>query len=404
MVKTPYQRRVIVLFIFLFASCPMTAANTSESVSCLGREPFIKISDEKIRDFYELHRETLFTTKTKVRVKAIITPTLEEANEAYRRAKAGEDFDELIAEYFVPYFDAHRKERHVGKGVDFPSVEPGNFWCGDRASGPLAGLKTGDISRPVPRFGKGKEYAILKVMAERRGKVLALEEVRDNIYSRFWDELADRKMLQEVTLGRNPWCGTCRAGHNVNGQLWHLARRYDEKGERGKAISACLLALHEVRVLSGPNEPTVNENGYYPEEQFLIDHGMDIMRYYIGSIDRVHAPDWLPWRLSNIKHEKVVPLFIRLVENRGRWCKSAAYGLGSIKAKAAIPALKDLLRDEHIRIVERHQGDKVSVYAQYHLREAARRALKLLGEDTEGVKIIIGKVYGDPLPKHYRSY
>ena len=402
MVKTPYQRRVIVLFIFLFASGPVMAANTSESVSCLGRGSFLNISDEKIRDFYERHRETLFTIKTKVWVKAIITPTLEEANEAYQRAKAGEDFDELIAEYFLLYFAAHRKERHVGKGVDLQWVEPGNFWRGDKASGPLAGLKIGDISRPVPRFGKGEEYAVLKVMAERRGKVLALEEVRDNIYSRFWDELADRKMLQEVTLGRNPWCGTCRAGHNVNGQLWSLAQRYYEQGQRGKAISACLLALREERMLAYGGGPTVNERGYYPEEQFLIDHGMDIMRYYIGSINRVHAPDWLPWRVSHIKHEKVVHLLIRLVENRGRWCGNAAHGLGSIKAKAAIPALKDMLRDEHIRIVEHHWGDKESVYAHYYLREAARRALRLMGEDTETVKIIIGKVLGDPLPKHYK--
>jgi hypothetical protein len=284
--------------------------------------------------------------------------------------------------------------------VNFQWVEAGNFWRGDGASGPLAGLRTGDISRPVPRFGKGKEYAVLKVVAERKGQVLALEEVRDNIYSRFWDELSDRKMLQEVTLGRNPWCLTCRAGHNVNGQLWHLAQRHDEKGQRGKAISACLLALREDRIFPGLGGPTINENGYYPEEQFLIDNGMDIIRYYIGSIDRVHAPDWLPWRMSNIKHKKVVPLLIRLVENRGRWCSNAAYGLGSIKAKAAIPALKEMLKDEHIRITELSRGDKESVYAQYYLREAARRALKLIGEDTEGVKIIIGKVYGDPLPKH----
>jgi hypothetical protein len=302
----------------------------------------------------------------------------------------------------MPYFAAHRKERYVDKRVNFQWVEPENFWRGERASGPLAGLKTGDISKPVPRFGTGEEYAVLKVMADRKGKVLALEEMRDNIYSRFWDELADRKMLQEVSLGRNPWCGTCRAGHNVNGQLWHLAQRYDEQDQRRKAISACLLALHEDRVLSGPNEPTINENGYYPEEQFLIDNGMDIMRYYIGSIDRVHAPDWLPWRLSNIKNEKVIPLLIRLVENRGRWCKSSAYMLGSIKAKAAIPDLKDMLKDEHIRITELGHGDKESIYAQYYLREAASEALKLMGEDTEGVKIIIGKVYGDPLPKHYR--
>ena len=259
MVKTPYQRRVIVLFIFLVASGPVMAANTSRSVSCPGGNSFLNISDEKIRDFYERHRETLFTSKTKVWVKAIITPTLEEANEAYQRAKAGEDFDELIAEYFVPYFAAHRKERYVGKGVDFQWVEPGNFWRGDKASGPLAELKIGDISRPVPRFGKGEEYAVLKVMAERRGKVLALEEVRDNIYSRFWDELADRKMLQEVTLGRNPWCGTCRAGHNVNGQLWHLAQRYYEQRERGKAISACLLALREERMLAYAGRLAVKE-------------------------------------------------------------------------------------------------------------------------------------------------
>jgi hypothetical protein len=400
MVKTPYQYNAIVLFILLFVAVPVMAANTSEPVSCLGGEPFLKISDEKIRDFYERHRETLFTTKTKVWLKAIITPTLEEANEAYRRAKAGEDFDELIAEYFLPYFAAYRKERYVDKRVNFQWVEPENFWRGDRASGPLAGLRAGDTSRPVPRFGKGKEHAVLKVVAERKGKVLALEELGDNIYSRFWDELADRKMLQEVTLGRNPWCLTCRAGHNVNGQLWRLAQRYDEKGEKGKAISACLLALNEERMLTYRGGPTVNERGYYPEEQFLIDNGMDIIRYYIGSIDRVHAPAWLPWRVSNIKHEKVVPLLIRLVENRGRWCKSAAYGLGSIKAKAAIPALKEMLKDEHIRIVEYNRGDKESVYAQYYLREAASEALKLMGEDTEGVKIIIGKVYGEPLPKH----
>lgn len=402
MVQSPSLHRVIVLFIFLVASGPEMAANTSESVSCLGRGPFLNISDEKIRDFYKQYRETLFTTKTKVRVKAIITPTLEEANEAYRRVKAGEDFDELIAEYFLPYFAAHRKERYVDKGVDFQWEEPGKFWRGDQAKGPLAGLKIGDISRPVPRFGKGEEYAVLKVMAERRGKVVALEEVRDNIYSRFWDELADRKMLQEVTLGRHPWCGTCRAGHDVKGQLWHLGQRYFEQGKTRKAISACLLALREDRWDWRPGGPKVNEKGYYPEEQFLIDHGMDIMRYYIGSIDRVHAPDWLTWRVAHIEHEKVVHLLIRLVENRGRWCRNAAYALGSIKAKTAIPALKNMLTDEHVRIVELHWGDKESVYAQYYLRAAAREALRLMGEDTGEVKIVIGKVHGDPLPENFR--
>lgn len=402
MVQSLSLYRVIVLFIFFIASGPAVADDTLGLVSCSGRGIFLNISDEDIRDFYERHREALFTIKSKVWVKAIITPTLEKANEAYQRAKGGEDFDELIAEYFVPYFAAHRKERYVGKGVDLGWVQREKFWCGDQAKGPLAGFKVGDISKPVPRFGKGEEYAVLKVVAEGRGKVLALEEVRDNIYSRFWDELADSKMLQEITLGRNPWCGTCRAGHNVNGQLWHLSQRYYEQGETGKAISACLLALSEERRLSGPGGTKVNEKGYYPEEQFLIAHGMDIMRYYIGSLDRVDAPDWLPWRMAHIKNEGAVHLLLRLVENRGRWCRNAAYGLGSIKAKTAIPAIKNMLTDEHIRIVELHWGDKESVYAQYYLRAAARKALRLMGEDTGEVKIVIGKVHGDPLPKHYR--
>lgn len=364
-------------------------------------------SYEEIRDFYERHRETLFTSNTEVWVKVIIAPSLEKATEARRRAEDGENFDELIAEYFVPHFAAHRKERHISKRVDYGWVSPSQLWAPGGDDYPISGLNVGDVSEPTPLFGKGPDYAVLKIVAERPGRVAKLEEVKDNIYSRFWYELANRKMLQELDLGRKPWCGTCRATRNVNGQLWHLAQHYSERGDKRKAISACLLALPEERNILSLDGPETNENGLYPEEQFLVDQGMDIIRYYAGSIDRVirghqaGVSDGLPWRVSRMKDERVVPLLTRLAANRGRWSQSATYALGSIKAKSAVPTLKELLSDRQIHIVEHHWGQKEAIYAYYYLRAAARDALRRMGVDPGEVKVVVGAVKGDPLPENY---
>ncbi len=398
------KRHFVAVLMLLVVSCSMASEHRANQGS---GEGFFHFPDDVIQQFYEQHREHLFVRGAKVWVKAIVCPTLAQAQEARERAETGEDFDELIAEYFVPYFADGRKQRYINKQVDFGWVTRERFWRSDTGAGLLVDLNPGHIAGPYPRPGDGRDFAVLTIVDERPPVTSPLDEVGDNIYSRLCDELADRKMLEEVDLGRNPWCGTCRAGRNVNGQLWHLAQHYSDRGNKRKAISACLLALREDRMMPSPGGPGTNDNGLYPEEQFLVEHGMDIMRYYGGAIDRVvrghrvNLPDWLPSRVARMKDERVVPLLTRLAANRGRWSQSATYALGSIKANSAVPTLKELLTDRGIRIAELGWGEKEAVYAHYYLRRTARDALLRMGVDPGEVKVVVGVVKGGPLPENY---
>ena len=397
-----------VLTIYLAVACACAAESVSKPEPPSDKNLVITFSEQDIREFYDEHREKLFVTSARVRVKAILAPTLETAAEARQRAAAGEDFDELIAEYSVPYIAEHGKQRHVNKQVDFQWMDQEEFWRADKPTGPLSRLEVGDVSKPHSYPARGPEFAVLKIVAKRDGTTAPLEEVRDNIYSRLWDELADTSILQEVRLEKNPWCGTCRAGRNVNGQLWHRAQHYLERGQQRQGISACLLALREHRLEPQLGGPHANENGSYPEEQYLIDHGMDLVRYYVGVMDRalrghrVCLPDGLHLRVRRIKDERVVPALIRLVANRGRWSGPAALSLGMIKAESAAPALKDMLSDRHLSIAELQWsgGEKRAVYAEYYLRPRARDALRRMGIDPGEVKTIVGKLAGDELPDH----
>jgi len=369
----------------------------------------IRFSDEDLQSFYDKHRERLFVTPPRVRVKAIIAPSAKLAEEARRKAVNGEDIDELIAEYFVPYFAEHRKQKYLDKQVDFGWVDQNEFWRGDKRTGPLWGLKVGELSKPHPHPATGSTYAVLKIVAKRDAATASLKEVQDNVYSHLWDELADTSMFQEIRLGKSPLCGMCRAKRNANGQLWNRAQHYIERGDSRKAVSACLLALREDRLDPHYGGPKPNEKGLYPEEQYLVDHGMDLARYYLGAMDRaqrgqrVHLPDWISSRAALIKDKRIVPAMIRLVANRGRWCQNAAHGLATIKADSAIPVLKDMLSDRHLCIVELYWGGKEAVFAQYYLRARARHELRRMGIDPGEVKVVVGAVEGDRLPEDWAN-
>jgi hypothetical protein len=50
----------------------------------------IMFSEQHAQEFYDEHRESLFVAPTRVRIKAVLAPTNETAEEARRRATAGE--------------------------------------------------------------------------------------------------------------------------------------------------------------------------------------------------------------------------------------------------------------------------------------------------------------------------
>lgn len=278
--NSPLNAAVISLFLtILCAPCFATPKGRANQASVDRR---IAFSDDVIKEFYEQHRDDLFVKDREVWVKAIVCPTLAQAKEARERAKRGEDFDELIAEYFIPHFASEHKKRHISKQVDFGWVTREHFWRGDKSAGPLAGLNVGDIAEPSPRPDEGQDFAVLTIVAERPSDESSLDAVSNNIYSRLCDDLADPEMFQEVDLGSNSGCGTCRGGRNLNGQMWRLAQHYSDRGEKRKSISACLFALREPRMSPGRGGPEINEYGLYPEEQSLVDSGMDVIRYYGG--------------------------------------------------------------------------------------------------------------------------
>jgi hypothetical protein len=352
----------------------------------------VDVSKESISRFYEEHRDTLFTVRPKTWVKTLVTPDKETALKACKRARAGEDFDELIAEYFVPYFANKPQGKYVEKRAENTMDRPERFFHVEGKKSVLEGMKPGNISDPVLRFGKGPEWAVVKVVSITEGYVEKLDDVRDSIYQMLWYKAADGNMLKEVKTGKNTWCGTCRAGYNINGQLWRLAQQYDKAGNVKKAVSACLKALNESRGRSG-NE--VNKNGQYPEEQYLADHGLDIVRYYAGSFR--YYPRFRPpvkgwdWRLSKIKDDRGIELLLKLAGNLGQEGSHAGYVLASRKERRVIPLLREMLKDKHIHIQEHHRGGVVSYYAHYYVRDRACDALKLLGEDISDVKVVIGE-------------
>lgn len=384
----------------------LPANEPAKETSLQEENEVIQVAEKDIRHFYDECRQELFVAPPHVRVKAVLTSSLSEAKEARQRAAAGEDFDKLIAEYSVPFVASHGKETTVFKQVDFGWVDQAKFWRGKHSVGPLSRLNVGELS-PHPSPAGSPPFAVLKILAKRDGWTAPLEEVRDNIYSHLWDGLADTSMLQEIQLGKNPRCGICRAGRNVNGQLWHVAQHYHDEGLHRKAVSACLLALREHRLEPGLGGPGMNENGFYPEEQCLIDHGVDLVRYYAGVIDRairghqIHLPDNVPLRIGRIKDDRVVPALVRLAANRGRWSDTAALSLGRIKAQSAIPTLQAMLSDRRLSIAQWSRGEEQGVFAEYYLRPSARNALQYMGVDPGKVKIIVGIPHGDRPPKNY---
>jgi len=68
------------------------------------------------------------------------------------------------------------------------------------------------------------------------------------------------------------------------------------------------------------------------------------------------------------------------------------YVLAGKKERKVIPVLREMLKDRRIHIVEKDRGDEASFCAEYYIRERARNALKRIGEDTGGAKVVIGEV------------
>ena len=395
--KPEATKRLIPLLKDELALIRWSSARSLSVIGDLAAVPFVMecmndASESRIRRFYEDNRATIFTTRQKIWVKSLVTPDRESAEEACRRARAGEDFDELIAEYFVPYFANKPKGKSIGKFLENNVMERKGYWCDKSEAGPLDGMNAGDISEPVLRYGKGPDWAVLKIESVTEGYVEKLEDVRDTIYQVLWLNAADKTVLLEVDMSQRHWCAK---ESELRAQLWAVAQKYDKQGQVGKAVSACLLALNEDWPYVRFTTKKIKPGQFYPEEQYLVDHGLDIFRYYAGGLKfypGLSAPIKQYGRLVEIEKDRGISLLLKVAEKRVGESADAAYTLSGYKVSQSVPILRELLKDRHVHINESHSNGEVSFYASYYVRERAKKALDSLGEDTSGTKLTIGEV------------
>ncbi len=331
----------------------------------------LALTDVQLRTVYN-KQPSEFTRPIEVRLKRIVMPSPEAAREAWQRALDGEDFDALISEYFVPSFASARSQPDApGKGwVCTP-------WIPRSSLSTLENLPVGEISQPYHRLGD-EEYFISKVVAERCLGLLPFQDVADKIYLSWCHELiyfARLKWETDVpllTLGTSP---------EKYALCLNLARRLLAESEWAGAAGAALIA-HRNRDpdLSAIRGKAI-EGGEYPEEQILLDLGLNYVRY-MRAIRRFY-------RLSDEEQKKMVPTLIREVE-RGQAVDSIAW-LSQIKDPRAIPVLESCLTNDQIWVQERGGAEQTTISLVYPVRMKALWALKEFGIEKQGIKTSVGQ-------------
>ena len=127
----------------------------------------IKIDDSKITEYYDEHKEDLFTPES-VRLEMIILEKRDDADVIYNRLKEGEDFDKVVQEYTAIY-----KKRIGGKVKWMP------YDAIPEQIRPLVKEgKAGELLEPA-QIPEG--YSVIKILEKRPEGIPELDEVRGDI-------------------------------------------------------------------------------------------------------------------------------------------------------------------------------------------------------------------------------
>jgi peptidyl-prolyl cis-trans isomerase SurA len=140
----------------------------------------IEVSEEEMLNYYRVHSEE-FQKSPEVHLALIIIPIpnnadaqqIEQvrklANEIYERARAGEDFNELIASY-----------SKGGGDIGWVAEDEMN----ENFAKAIRGLKAGEVSEP---FETERGLNILKVVEVRSAQAIPYEEAKEEIFEKLYD-------------------------------------------------------------------------------------------------------------------------------------------------------------------------------------------------------------------------
>ncbi len=140
----------------------------------------VKISDEKILAYYEENRQTdsRLEEPGHLSFSHIRTNTLEEAQAALERMKAGEDINELAKELSI-YRDAKR-----GGAVRKYRYNVVKRRFGDEFFEVITAAKAGELIGPVK--SKKDSYEVARLEDKTEPRILPFEKAKEQIRSRLW--------------------------------------------------------------------------------------------------------------------------------------------------------------------------------------------------------------------------
>jgi hypothetical protein len=338
-------------------------------------------TDEQIRTYYD-ENPGLFTLPDQIRIKMIISPSLEAVKNARARVIGGEEIDPLIAEHFVSYY-ASLLHNPASPNKDLVSSgwKPREYlsrWKAER-------LAVGEYSEPFQLPGR-KEYVVIVVVDQRNLGFLPFEEVADNAYSRLCDELQSTVKHPEQKEFKYD---IVRDDTSNYARCLRLAKDLSEKGKNAEAVGAALQCLYFRQI-----EYRRERLDQYPEEQILGQAGVDLPRYYRGIINRgqleMSQPSYAVHRLIAHEGANTARFLISQLKYEGPLTELCIRGLGGLNNPRAIPALKKFLTNDLIKVRVVGEATKETISIIYPLRMAALEALRSLGEKKQDIATSVG--------------
>ncbi len=154
-----------------------------------------EVDEAAMEDYYQENKEQMTFDYTQIRLNTILLDDAEKAEEAAKRAKAGEDFTTLFTEYDVdPSAQNGEEDGEVTMYQNYLQV----------SFGLTEELEVGDITGPIQI---GDKYFILKTMektvpSEEEVKTLAESTYRSNVQTEYtekrMDEMVDAQKVEKI--------------------------------------------------------------------------------------------------------------------------------------------------------------------------------------------------------------
>ncbi|MHB0998782.1 MAG: peptidyl-prolyl cis-trans isomerase [Armatimonadota bacterium] len=151
----------------------------------------VKISDSKIKEYYDENKDTLFTDPESANVAAIFTKDKADSDKVVSLLKQGVDFATVAKQ-----FSMDKKSAEQGGIIPSPIVREGG--TPQILQDSILGTKEGEITKPIVLPGENGGYAIFKVLKHNDRRVKPLKEVEFTIRESQMRELAAKKNLPSV--------------------------------------------------------------------------------------------------------------------------------------------------------------------------------------------------------------